>query len=134
MRRAKLLPGQRRVRVVVADNKSAGLCGLVAGARGLRARRGAGRRLACLRLARAPAAPPGWGRVGAGRAESRSLASSGLCAPSDSGSCAGLRGPGAAARGLWLGAAAGSASPEVPASPLPHCPGLRPFAASRLTF
>lgn len=34
MRRAKLLLGQRRVRGVVADNKSAGLRGLVAGARG----------------------------------------------------------------------------------------------------
>lgn len=133
-RRAKLLPGQRRVRGVVGDNKSAGRRGLVALARGSEDLAGSGT------AALLPPPGTGSGRAarlgegGAGRGESRWLAGAGLCAPSSSGPCAGPRSPGAAARGLRLGAAAGAASPEVPASPLPHCPSLRPFAASRLTF
>lgn len=51
--------------------------------------------------------------------QSRSLAGSGLCAQSYFGSCAGLQNSGTAARGLWLGASARFASPEVLASPPP---------------
>lgn len=100
-----------------------------------RARRGVRLRFACLRLARARAAPPVWGRVGAGAEESRSLAGRpGLCARHGSGSFAQARSHRAVARLRLRPGAAAKCLPRGGSVPLPHCPGLWPFAASRLTF
>lgn len=132
-RRAKLLARRRGVRVVRADNKSDGRGGWGAGA----GRRGFG----AVRDSASPAsswhelgaAPPVWGRVGAGAEESHSLAGRGFvlgAAPAP----AQARSHRAVARlRFWPGAAA-ECLPRGVSVPLPHCPGLRPFAASRLTF
>ncbi|MEJ1273212.1 hypothetical protein NN561_004073 [Cricetulus griseus] len=130
-RRAKLLARQHGVRGVRADNKSDGRAGLGTGRGAPRTRRGARLGFACLRLARARAAPPVWGRVGAGAKESRSLAGRGFVlgaapAPAQARShraVARLRfWPGAAAKCLPRGVSV-PPSPIVPASGRLRLPG-----------
>lgn len=98
-----------------------------------RARRSARLRFACLRLARTRGCAARLGEGGRGCRGEPLAGRPGLCARRGSCSRAGPQPQGCGPPQV-LARAAAECLPRGVSVPLPHCPGLRPFAASRLTF